>query len=134
VVPLGGDVGRDPRELTDLVARRRERDGSAGRGEPPGGAVEQCAYSVAMPAAEDRGPVERAERWALMEWILVRRRLLIVLIVLLAIVIATGVALLDDAGIARLGKNGQDTYAHRQSLYNENGAEAPLFGRVPSER
>lgn len=69
-----------------------------------------------------------------MEWILVRRRLLVLAIALLAIALLTGVYLLEDAGIAHLGKSGQDTYAHRQSLYRENEFEAPIFGRVPPER
>jgi hypothetical protein len=68
-----------------------------------------------------------------MEWILVRRRLVVAAILLLMIALATGGAILEDAGISRLDASERRTFVHRQALYRQNSMGAPLLERVPPE-
>ena len=82
----------------------------------------------------DRSRVKRTERWALMEWILIRRRFVVVAILLFVLVLVTCAAILEDVGISHLDEKEKRTFIHRQYLYRVNGMGAPLMERVPPER
>ena len=71
---------------------------------------------------------QRAERWALMEWILVRRWLLLLLLLLTMIAASIAIAILYADGVSHLRPNELRTLIRRQEETPE--PRGPLFGRV----
>jgi hypothetical protein len=83
----------------------------------------------------DRARDSRVARWereALIEWILVRRRLLVVVLVVIALAIPAAIGILYAFGVSHLSKSELRHFAHQQSLM-PRGREGPIIEKVPHE-
>jgi predicted outer membrane lipoprotein len=78
---------------------------------------------------------ERLERDALMEWILVRRRLLALLVVVLGLVLAAAVGIFYAVGVSHLNKQELQHFGHQQRLLRTHSPyqEGLIHERVPPE-
>jgi hypothetical protein len=80
-------------------------------------------------AERDLSPVKRAERWALMEWILVGGSRWWLLLLLIAIVAGSAtVEILYADSVSHLRPNELRTFIRRQEEIPE--PRGPLFGRI----
>ena len=82
-----------------------------------------------MPKEGKRGRFRRAERWASVEWIIVRPRLFLLLILLLGLAIAVAIRIAFAVGVSHLSHSELHSFLHRQSLY-PRGREGPILERV----
>jgi hypothetical protein len=84
-----------------------------------------------MPAP--RGRIRQAERWALMEWVLVGgRRWWVLLFLIIALAATTTLAILYADSVSRLRPNELRTFVRHQEELPE--ARGPLFQTCPRTR
>jgi hypothetical protein len=82
-----------------------------------------------MPYEQDHDRIERAERWALMEWILVGgRRWWLLVFVLLMLAMSAAIGILYADGVSHLNHKEFRTFVRRQEEMPH--PYGPLFERV----
>jgi hypothetical protein len=89
-------------------------------------------YPVTVPARRGRGRFVEAERWAIIEWMLVRSRLELLALLLLLLVLCAASGILLSIGLSKMSRTEAKTFVHRQLLYPRNN-EGPIVERVPPE-
>jgi hypothetical protein len=76
--------------------------------------------------------VSRAERWAVMEWILIRGRLVLLAGLVVLLVLAAAYGILLSVGVSHMSRSETQSFVHRQLLYPRN-KEGPILEHVPPE-
>jgi hypothetical protein len=85
-----------------------------------------------MSVQGNRGRVERAERWAIMEWIVMRGRLPLAIGLVFLLLAGAAYGILLSIGVSHMDKSETETFVHRQLLYPRN-KEGPILEHVPPE-
>jgi hypothetical protein len=98
------------------------------------GKIDACEHfsakptAMTMPTDRHQSRVERAERWALMEWILVGRRVWLLVGLLIAVAVASGLGVLYAESVSHLKPNQLRTFVQRQEETPE--PRGPLLRKV----
>jgi hypothetical protein len=88
---------------------------------------------VSVSIAGKSSRVRRAERWAIIEWLRVRRWLVLLTVLVLALALSAGGLSLLSVGVSHLNKSESRTFIHRQDALPNGSEEAPIIQRVPPE-